>query len=432
MENINRPLNENQRQLMDNMLTALENKKAKAVSFEMNDMLVLRALFDPHDIAFFMERDFSGLYTGKKTFYELRLKAEEDAVARKKESPVTMDDIYDRLVKISKISPSSRDKLMKRECELEEHFCFPRRCGTELYNAARANGKKIIITADTYLPRKTVEKMLENCGYKDYEELFITSECGCEKSPNGDLYSHICEKTGIKPEKILHIGCDYESDAEASVKQGMKSLFVTSCRDRLIKSGRLCGYIQKQLFFDFCSVKYISLRCIIALYAAYAFDFPHGKIPYSDFCGDEYMAGFIMLGPLGLYKDFVVESGLHAHILESMDRNGKMEDGAEDFKIMYGEIFRENLDKYGFEGCSLPFFFYADHGAKGDRIMIQNTINPEMKDKWEDHVTEPELAPVRVKNVEPNMLYRLADRMFPRNSYVRRLADGIIAKIHIR
>lgn len=429
-EKLQRSLNAEQKHLMKNMLDAVESDKITAVSLEFNDMLVLRPFFDSHDIAFLMEDEFSGLYVGKSSFYELRCRAEQEAAEKKKDIPLKIEDIYKRLMKISKISSSSRDKLIKRERELEEYFCFPRSCGAELYNAAKTAGKKIIVTADTFLPRESVEEILRRCGYGDYDFLCITSECGLRKDGDGGFYRKISEDMGIEADKILHFGCSFEADAEAPVKQGMKSMFVTSCRDRLIKSGRLCGYIQKQLFYDFCTAKYLALRCCIALYAAYSFDYPHAKTPHSDFCGDEYMIGFLILGAMGLYKDFAVESELSARILGAMSENENMVRGSEDFNVLYEKIFGESLEKYGFDSCSLPFEFYVNHGAVGDRMLIQKLISSEFTEKWANDVTEPEIAPVTTRALKKNALSRLADMLFPQGTQIRTIIDKILSKIH--
>lgn len=424
----NRPLNAEQKHLMKNMTASVKADDIEAVSFEMTEMLVLTPFFDCHDISFFMEDMFSGLYVGKNTFYELRCKAEDEVCEKKKGKPYTLDEVYDRLVKISKISPSSREKLIQRECELRQYFCFARKCGSELYSEARAAGKKIIITADIPLPRSTVEGILRNCGYEGYDKLYITSECGLSKSGEGKLFEKITADTGIAAGKILHLGCSFESDAEAAINKGFRSLFVTSCRDRLIKSGRLCGYIQKQRIYDFSTIKYLSLRCAIGLYAAYAFDYPHGKAPHSDFCNDEYMLGFITLGPLTLYKDYTPETGMKMKLLAAMSKSEKLMSGEKDFMVMHDEIFGSNLEKYGFEGCELPFDYYAAHSAVGDRMMLQKLLSPQDSEKWSNDVTEPEIAPVATKAIKKGGLSVLADRLFPPGSQVRTMVDGILHK----
>lgn len=427
-----RPLNAEQKKLFGNMRAAIKSDGIDTVSFEMFEMLVLRPYFDRLDVGIFMEREFKDVYIGSKTFYELRCAAEKSVSekSQKKLKPFNMEDIYEKLMKLGKISDSSRRKLMERECELEEYFCFPRKTGRELFKLAKTEGKKVVITADTYLPRKTVESILQNCGYNGYDALYITSEEGIAKSPDGALFRKICEDMKLVPNKALHFGCSFEADAEAPIRQGMKAMFITSCRDRLVKSGRLCGFIQKELMFDFNEAKHISLRCILGIYAAYAFDCPHSKTVHSDFCSDDYMLGFIILGAMSRYKDYVVESELDAHILGALSRLPNAVKGAEDFELMYDDIFSGASEKYGFSGCQLPFVYFARHGAIGDRMSIQKLLPPEILAEWADIVTEPEIAPVFTKHYEKNALSRFADKLFPHGSKIRTILDRIIAKLH--
>lgn len=423
-----RPLSAEQQHLFGNMQAEISAGNVSAVSFELSETLVLMPLFDRHDLFFFMEREFSSLYAGRRSFYELRCVAEERALKKAKDkSPIQLESIYRELEKISRISSSSREKLMNRECELEEYFCFARRCGTELFRTAKEQNKKVIITADTYLPRKTVEKMLKSCGYGDYDGLYITGECGIPKTA---LFGHICRELKIQPHELRHFGSCFETDAEAPVNQGAKPVFLTSCRDRFVKSGRLCGYIQKERIYDFCSEQCLALRCALGLYAAYAFDFPQSKSAQSDFCGDEYMIGFIVLGMLSLYKDFVVSSELEAKILGAMSQNKRMTVGRDDFVRMFELHFGSNLEKFGFDGCSLPFRYFFSHGAISDRMSIQRFISADVMEKWSQDVTEPEIVPIYLGRAPKTALSKLADRLFPPGTQIRTYVDGILSKLH--
>lgn len=426
----NRPLNGEQSHLLKNMKGEINSSYVSAVSFEMFETLVLRPFFDRQDIAMLMEEDFSSMYIGKKSFYELRTEAEKRALKKSAAGCVRLEDIYSCLEKISRISPSSREKLMNRECELEEHFCYPRQCGMELYRKARESGMKLIITADTFLPGKTVEKILKNCGYTAWDGLYITGELNIPKVPDGQLFRKICGDLKLPAHRLLHFGGELDADAEAPIKAGARSVLVTSCRDRLIKSGQLCGYIQKKVFFDFCSPKYLALRCILALYSHYAFDYPQKRIALSDFCGDKYMAGFLILGALSLDKSFKESDKLKKAVLAAMEETPEMTAGKEDFSAVFSRHFGSHLDKYGCSGCELPFVFYTEHGAVEDRMFIQDKLSAHIVSQWAAAVSEPETAPVYVGEVRQSALSKLADKMFPPGTQVRIYAEGVLAKLH--
>lgn len=432
-----RPLSSDQRHILETMKAEIRRSEIGAVSFKMFDTLVIRPFLNRSELSSFMEKEFSGLYVGKKSFRELREDA-GTAVIRKsqksKKAPEKpyLDRIYDMLMKMSGISPSSRDKLLKRECELDEYFCFTRQCGMELFREAKKCGKKVVITvseASCPLPREGVEHILKSCGYEDYDELVYPQECGVTTCTGGNLYDFICEKTGLAPEKILHIGSRVTLDVEEPIKKGMKALLLSSPGDLMLKSGRLRPFILTIHQLDYEEAKLLSLRCVLGLYAAYAFDYPQNRQAQSDFCGDEYMLGFITLGPLSLYKDMAVSGELEMKILGAMSQNKNIAGGRDDFVNMFGLHFGSNLEKYGFEECSLPFRFFFSHGALGDRMSVQRYLSADVMEKWSQAVTEPDITPIYLGRPRKSALSRLADRLFPPGTQVRTYVDAILAKL---
>ena len=144
---LRRQPSETQTELMNRMLGEAGSNKYRAVSFRMEDVLVMTPFLDEYALFMFMEEDFAMFDTkGKKTFTELRIAAAE--AAEKKygvRTRVTLAKIYDIFAKLSGVSPDGRDKLMERECELIEHFTFPRECGKALYREAKNSRKRVII-----------------------------------------------------------------------------------------------------------------------------------------------------------------------------------------------------------------------------------------------------------------------------------------------
>lgn len=381
-----------------------------------------------------MEEDFSDLYIGKKSFCDLREDAESLVVRKKKKKSGKpyFERIYDALMKESKISPSSREKLMKRECELEEYFSFARQSGMELFKEAKRCGKKIIITvtpAGCPLPKENIERILEKCGYEGYDMLVYHDECDVSTAVDGNLYEYIPKQLGITPVELLHVGSSVILDVEEPIKKGVRALLLSNPRDLMIKSGRLKAFALTKHQLDYYEQDYTALRGAMGLYAAYAFDYPHNKHPQSDFCNDEYMLGFITLGPLSLYKDMVVADELEAQILGAMSRNKKMTDGRDDFVQMYERHFGFGLEKYGYKECELPFRFFLKHGALHDRMCLQKLISADVFGKWSKEVTEPEITPIYLGRPPKSALSKLADRLFPPGTQVRIYAEGVLAKL---
>lgn len=424
-----RPLSADQRHLLEKIKSGLHREEIRAVSFKMEDTLVLMPFSEKNDVFLLMENDFSMMYTGKSTFAALRAEAEDKALKKcAKKGTVTLGLIYDILMKNSKISPSSRDKLIQRERSLAEYFCFPRQCGLQLFKEAKSAGKKVIITSSSPMPEETVRKILSNCGYDDFDKLIMLNK---EKKilSSEETCRLIIEESGVEAHLITHIGGDVARDIEEPVKLGMKAMYLSPVTPLMVKSGRLRGFIQKQLFYDYEEERYLAMRCAFALYAAYAFDVPQNKTPHSDFCGDDYMIGFIVLGPLSLYKDFVISSALEANVLGAMSRKEKMIKGRDDFTAMFEAHFGDFLEKYGFDGCGLPLEFYIKHCSAADRMSVQKQLSAEDMIKWAESVTEPEIAPVYLKKVKKSALSKLADRLFQPGSHIRTIIDRILANV---
>lgn len=423
-----RPLSADQKHLLDKIKSEIRREEIKAVSFKMENVLILLPFSEKNDMFMLMEKEFSMLYAGTGTFTQLRAEAEESAVKKcAKKGTVTLELIYNILMKNSKISPASREKLINKERSLTEYFSFARECGLQLFNEAKNAGKTIIITTSSPMPRETVCRILDSCGYEGYDTLIMLNEC--EKTlSGGDICRLIGEKSGVALPLTMHIGGDVTNDVEEPVKLGMKAMYLSPVIPLMVKSGRLRGFIQKKLFYDYEEPKYLVMRCAFALYAAYAFDVPQNKRPQSDFCGDDYMMGFIILGPLSLYKDLVIDSVLQADILGAMGENEQMVRGRDDFAAMFEEHFGDHLAKFGFDGCRLPLEFFVSHVSISDRMSLQKLLAPEVMVKWAENVTDPEIAPVYLKKVKKSALSKLADRLFQPGSRIRTIIDSILAK----
>ena len=143
-----RPLSAAQDEILVKMLHEVERNDHRAISFKLWDTLVITPFSQPEDIFLFMEDDFSLLNTTNKSFTEYRVEAQK--AAEKKygtKGNVTLEKIYDILAKMSGITPTGREKLMTRECDLIQHFAFPRKIGKLLFDKAKDCKNKIIITS---------------------------------------------------------------------------------------------------------------------------------------------------------------------------------------------------------------------------------------------------------------------------------------------
>ncbi|MBQ9808560.1 MAG: hypothetical protein IJM55_06800 [Ruminococcus sp.] len=425
---LKRPLSPAQSELMEKMLGEVRSSERKAVSFRMEDVLVMTPFLDPCGLFMFMEDDFAMFdVSGKKTFTELRIAAEDAALKKAGvRTRVTLSKIYDIFAKLSGVSPEGRERLMERECELIEHFCFPRQCGKALYREAKSSRKRVIIFSESIYPRDVVTEILQRCGYSTYDGLVVVSET--DNSDARSWYAPVLEKAGTAPGKLLHCGHDVAYDIELAIMNGSKALMVAPAAGLMERSGRIAGYIREKLLYDFDSPEYLTLQCLLGLYGAYGFDVPQNKTPLSDVCGDMRLLGFIALGGLSRCGEDFRLTPRQALIADALRSDEKALDGLEDFDMMFSEHFGEFLDRFGSKGCGLPMEFLEECCSASDRELFRPYLSGDALKKWGSKVKEPELIPYSTRKHEKNALYKLADKMFPPGTRVRNITEGILSK----
>ncbi len=417
-----RALSADQNALAKNMLAEVGDSQYKTVSFRLEDTLMILPFPEYYDIFLFMEEDFKMFNTAsKRTFTQLRCEAED--IAEKNGSAV-LKTIYNILMKKAGITETARDRLMERECELVTFFASPRSFGKQLFDKAIQKKKRIAIVSDSVYPRSVIANIVSHCGYDGCSELLLTRGSG--KSA-GEVIDLIMEKTHTNtPGKLLHIGSSIENDVEAAIVKGCKSLLVTPIVPLMVKSGRLRGWVQAKKIYDYDTSQYLALHCAFGIYAAYAFDVPQNKQPQSDFCNDEYMLGFMVLGTLGLTEFSDQGSDLRRTIKKALEANPKAAAGARDFRQIFQADFADFLDKFGYAGCDLPFEFLLLHSSIGDRMLLEKQLEPFELQAWTDVTTEAETAPVFGRQVSKSAAQRLADKMFPPGTRVRNIADNML------
>lgn len=189
--------------------------RAKIVSFDVFDTLILRPFLTPTTLFYFMDTDFrkSG---SLNIFHDLRIAAEQLARQKSPNEDITLDEIYQEVVDSYGVTIELANQLKEREVALEERFCCVRKTGRELFDFAKALNKRIIIASDMYLPKSVIEKILKDNGYNGYEHVFISSDIKLGKH-TGSLFHYIYKKLDAKPREIIHI--DDNTDVIAMAKR---------------------------------------------------------------------------------------------------------------------------------------------------------------------------------------------------------------------
>lgn len=196
--------------------------KSSIVSFDIFDTLLLRPYVNPKDLFLHMAK-----YYNEPFFYDFRISAENAARKNSKAPDITLDDIYNQI--------QSEFKNFKEKEKKWEHMVL--RANPEMlevFDFALKNNKQIIIASDMYLPSDFIADVLHKNGFKGYKKLYVSGEKGVVKH-DGSMFDLIIKETKTSPNKILHIGDNYNSDYKVPRKYGIHTIRYTPPTESFIK-----------------------------------------------------------------------------------------------------------------------------------------------------------------------------------------------------
>lgn len=198
-----------------------EIRKHDIVSFDIFDTLLMRLVYEPHDIFDLVEIQAkkSNIYSGQ--FKEERIRAEISLIS----TIPTLEEIYTEIRNFTHLDKETIDKLMNLEIEIERKLLIPRKKVVELFQYAKELGKKLYIITDMYLPTVLLKDILESNGIEGYIKIF--NSCDYHKPKVNGLYKEFANEVLNSPtnqgKKCLHIG-DYElADGECPKIEGIDS-----------------------------------------------------------------------------------------------------------------------------------------------------------------------------------------------------------------
>lgn len=313
------------KKITNRLLTCDENALKKKlvpytlVSFDVFDTLIKRSVAQPRDVFLYAAQRYN-LQSGKnidpEQFCEIRVAAEQEAHRRvhmQNREEVTLEEIYQCLPEVYQ---AYANQLLQAEIDMEKSCCHADPTMKKVYQWCRDQGKRIFITSDMYLPRHTVEEILDQSGYSGYI-LLVSSEFGVTKR-SGRLFEILLKQNGLEKKSLIHLGDNLRGDVLGAQKQGIASVWISNdpnrCRFTQLNTGDPQTKKQMQI-----------IRTIMNGYIDPTWD------PY-------YQFGFEVLGPL-LYgfctwlHERVKQEGLNSVFFLSRD-GYLMQKG---YRLLYGE-----------------------------------------------------------------------------------------------
>lgn len=186
----------------------------KCISFDVFDTLIKRNLRNPTDLYEVMGRKVKKKY-GISGFDTLRYESEKELY--RENQNVTLDSIYRRIQE--KLKDIDCEVLKAWEIDYEISYCQSNKYIKEVYDCAKAQGKKVIAISDMYLPKGVIEDILEKCGY-DIDSLYVSCEYMATKR-SGSLFKIALENEKLNPKDVLHIGDSLRADYIGARKIGI-------------------------------------------------------------------------------------------------------------------------------------------------------------------------------------------------------------------
>lgn len=300
--------------MLEKYNTLLENvafSDYECISFDIFDTLIYRPFLRPTDLFYFLDKRFEELIPACGISFH-RIRIDGEAGARSclyQKNPawedVTLTEIYNYIEHSYDLEPEICREIMEYEKQLELKYTFSREAMRRVYNTAIDAGKRIIFVSDMYLERETIEKILCKNGYAYFEELFLSSEARVLKG-TGKLYEVVIERMEMPPERIFHIGDNWESDNVKAMEKGIvaahfpKAMDVFLNKDSQYQTGRsgdiIKGICSGVISYDKIEES-VGYGCMIAQVANMYFDNPFKEYKKGSFFNsDPYLVGYYAVG----------------------------------------------------------------------------------------------------------------------------------------
>ncbi|MBN1206543.1 MAG: HAD family hydrolase [Myxococcaceae bacterium] len=118
------------------------------------------------------------------------------------------------------------------ELELERLALRPAPGITDVLEGLKALGKRLIFVSDMYLSAPVLRELLRHCGLEGYFDAgYVSTDHGLRKA-SGRLFPRVLALEGLRPEQLLFIGDDENSDHLQPARLGISTLRVEDSAER--------------------------------------------------------------------------------------------------------------------------------------------------------------------------------------------------------
>lgn len=192
-------------------------QKAKIISFDIFDTLIIRDFLFPIDVFKYIEIEHNIPDFQKKRIYAEAKARSEDF----QKNEITYKEIYKNIENVNE----------QLELDIEYQTCIVNHEVKKLYDYALAEGKMIIAISDMYLDEKSINSFLDKNGFINFDKIYISSLLNMRKS-SGNLYQYVIQDLDINPQELVHIGDNFKSDYLQANKNKINGIYYKSFRDQ--------------------------------------------------------------------------------------------------------------------------------------------------------------------------------------------------------
>lgn len=112
-------------------------------------------------------------------------------------------------------------ELIAAEIELEERSIYPVKSMVAHIDRLREAGHRIVFISDMYLPASTLEPLLRGLGVmRERDRLYVSCDVRLTKH-TGNLYRHVLQQEGLRPEQLVHTGDNTWADVRKARDSGV-------------------------------------------------------------------------------------------------------------------------------------------------------------------------------------------------------------------
>jgi len=210
----------------------------KIYSFDVFDTALVRHYCEPWHLFWQCADELNKVYKidiNNKNWVSTRQKAEQVVRNHSKKEEITLDLIYEYLLK-NNYSTTILSLLKSLELDLELKCLHQNQEIKEIIDNLRNKNKKIIFISDMYLPKSLIYTALFNADLLNSEDdIFVSSEIGFTKA-TGNLYDYVSDNIKIPRSDWVHIGDNFQSDYLIPKIKGIHSiLYKESQKNRFEK-----------------------------------------------------------------------------------------------------------------------------------------------------------------------------------------------------